>query len=575
MQVEAQVETTSVERETDVYVVGIDVGGTNTDAVVLKDKSVLAGVKASTTQDVTAGVITALEKVIAASGIDRAQISAVMIGTTHFTNAVIERCHMDEVAAIRLSLPSGAGLPPMVDWPDDLRAIVGNHGYQVKGGYEFDGRELAPLDEEAIVRIAGEIRVKGLKAAAVTGVFSSINASMECRAKAILQQHCPGLPVVMSKDIGRHGLLARESAAIMNASLLSLADRTVTAFSAALAAARITCPFYITQNDGTLMAADVVRAFPVLTFASGPTNSMRGAAFLTGIKDAVVVDVGGTTTDVGSLAMGFPRQASTTVDIGGVRTNFRMPDVFSIGLGGGSLVMQSPRQDHPQPNGKVSSDGRTECIATCKNEADAIVVGPESVGYRVREAALCFGGSTLTATDIAVASGRADIGDKALLAHLDPHLIAAAMAKIETMLEACVERSRLSSVPIPVIAVGGGSILIPERIGNLLVLRPEHFAVANAVGAAIAQISGETDRVFSLIDGCTRESALADAEAEARAKAIAAGAREETLEVIEREDTPLAYLPGNATRIHVKVIGEMATFLAQPLVVEIAQQAGD
>nr|WP_285200932.1 hydantoinase/oxoprolinase family protein [Rhizobium sp. CG4] len=517
-------------RGADVYRVGIDVGGTNTDAVVLKDKTVLAGVKASTTEDVTSGVLEALEKVIEASGIDRSVISAVMIGTTHFTNAVIERRHMEEVAAIRLGLPSGAGLPPMVDWPEDLRKIVGNHGYQVKGGYEFDGREISPLDEDAIVRIASDIRVKGLKAAAVTCVFSGINDAMELRTKEILQQHCPGLPVVMSKDIGRHGLLARESAAIMNASLLSLADRTVAAFGKALATAGITCPFYITQNDGTLMAADVVRAFPVLTFASGPTNSMRGAAFLTGLKDAVVVDVGGTTSDVGSLSHGFPRQASTTVDIGGVRTNFRMPDVFSIGLGGGSLVL---------------------------NGASEITVGPKSVGYRVREEALCFGGAILTATDIAVASGKADVGEKALVETLDSKLVKAAAAKINSMLEACVERSRISSSPVPVIAVGGGSILMPERIGDLEVIRPDNFAVANAVGAAIAQISGETDRVFSLVEGRTRESALAEAEAEAREKAIAAGALPETLEVIEREDMPLAYLPGNATRIHVKVVGEM------------------
>ena len=514
------------------YRVGIDVGGTNTDAVILDGKTVLAGVKASTTEDVTSGVLEALEKVVSASGIDRGQIGAVMIGTTHFTNAVIERRHMDEVAAIRLGLPAGAGLPPMVDWPEDLRAIVGDHGYQVKGGYEFDGRILSPLDEDEINRIAADIRVKGLKAAAVTCIFSGVNDAMERRTKEILEAECPGLRVVMSKDIGRHGLLARESAAIMNASLLSLADRTVAAFGEALKQAGVSAPFYITQNDGTLMAADVVRAFPVLTFASGPTNSMRGAAFLTGLKEAIVVDIGGTTSDVGALSHGFPRQASTTVDIGGVRTNFRMPDVFSIGLGGGSLVEQTGK---------------------------GITIGPKSVGYRVRKDALVFGGLTLTSTDIAVAAGKADVGDRALVAGLDPEVVQQAMARIEAMLADCVERSRISSTPVPVIAVGGGSILMPDRIGDLPVVRPENFSVANAVGAAIAQISGETDRVFSLIDGLTREGALAEAEAEARAKAIAAGAVAQTLEVIEREDMPLAYLPGNATRIHVKVVGEMGT----------------
>ncbi|MBC7157921.1 MAG: hydantoinase/oxoprolinase family protein, partial [Rhodobacteraceae bacterium] len=118
------------------------------------------------------------------------------------------------------------------------------------------------------------------------------------------------------------------------------------------------------------------------------------------------------------------------------------------------------------------------------------------------------------------------------------------------------ERSRIWPEPLPVIAVGGGSILAPDRIGDLEVLRPENFAVANAVGAAIAQISGEVDRVFAL-ENRSREDCLAEAEAEARANALAAGALAATISVIEREDVPLAYLPGNATRIHVKVVGEM------------------
>jgi N-methylhydantoinase A/oxoprolinase/acetone carboxylase beta subunit len=104
---------------------------------------------------------------------------------------------------------------------------------------------------------------------------------------------------------------------------------------------------------GPAASAEQVQA---MTFASGPTNSMRGAAFLTGVKDAIVIDIGGTTTDVGALQHGFPRQASTVVDVGGVRTNFRMPDVFSIGLGGGTRV---------------------------EGTADAIKVGPKSVGYRL------------------------------------------------------------------------------------------------------------------------------------------------------------------------------------------------
>lgn len=508
---------------------GIDVGGTNTDAVILRGREVLAGVKASTTEDVMTGICTALDAAIDQAGVARGDIGTVMIGTTHFTNAVIERRHLDPVAAIRLGLPATACLPPMVDWPEDLMQMMGGHRYMLRGGYEFDGREIAPLDEEGLIRIAGEITAKGIRAAAISSVFSPINHAMEERARDILQAHCPGLPVVLSAEIGRMGLLERESAAIMNASLLSLSDQTVKAFGRALREAGLDCPFYVTQNDGTLMAADLVRRFPVLTFASGPTNSMRGAAFLTGVKEAIVIDIGGTTTDVGALHHGFPRQAATVVDVGGVRTNFRMPDVFSIGLGGGTMI---------------------------SGDADDLQVGPKSVGYRLTSEALCFGGTTLTTTDIAVRAGMADIGDPAKVAGLDAALAGAARARIAEMLEAAVERSRISPDPIPVIAVGGGSILAPERIGDLDVIRPENFAVANAVGAAIAQISGEVDRIFAL-EGRTREDCLAEAEAEARAAAIAAGAVEATLAVIEREDVPLAYLPGNATRIHIKVVGEM------------------
>lgn len=511
------------------YRLGIDVGGTNTDAVVMKGKDVLAGIKAPTSEDVTTGVVGAMEGAIAKAGIDRADVSNVMIGTTHFTNAVIERRHLTPVAAIRLGLPATACLPPAVDWPEDLKSVVGEHGYLVKGGYEFDGREIAPLDEAELVNIAREIQANGLKAAAITCVFSPINSDMEIRAKAVLQEHCPGLPVVMSSDIGRIGLLERESAAIMNASLLKLATKTVDAFGQALVDAGINCPFYITQNDGTLMAAETVKNFPVLTFASGPTNSMRGAAFLTGAKDAIVVDIGGTTTDVGALQHGFPRQAATIVDVGGVRTNFRMPDVFSIGLGGGSLV---------------------------REDDDKVTVGPQSVGYKIIKDAMVFGGATLTATDIAVANGEADVGDASKVAQVDATLAKTAMGLIASMLENAVERARVSPDPIPVIAVGGGSILMPDTLGDLSVIRPENFAVANAVGAAIAQISGEVDRVFSL-EKTTREDCLAQAEREATQNAIKAGAVADTIQVIERDDVPLAYLPGNATRIHVKVVGEM------------------
>ena len=272
--------------------------------------------------------------------------------------------------------------------------MLGRHTYLCHGGHEFDGREISPLDPDEIREVAKEIAGKGITAVAVSSVFSPVNTSMEQEAAAMLQEQVPGAQVTLSSDIGRVGLLERENAAILNACLRPLARETISAFRQSIADLGITAPLYITQNDGTLMSADFAEQYPVLTFASGPTNSMRGAAFLSGLKDAMVVDVGGTTSDVGALTHGFPREASVAVDIGGVRTNFRMPDVYSFGLGGGSLVREDPLR-----------------------------VGPQSVGYRITEEALVFGGETLTTTDIAVAAGVADIGDAERVTRDRPELV--------------------------------------------------------------------------------------------------------------------------------------------------------
>ena len=109
--------------------IGIDVGGTNTDAVVMDGTKVLAGVKAPTSGDVMTGVVDALKKVLAEADISADKVDVVMIGTTHFTNAVVQRRDLAQTACVRLCLPATASLPPMVDWPTDLRDEIGHHWY--------------------------------------------------------------------------------------------------------------------------------------------------------------------------------------------------------------------------------------------------------------------------------------------------------------------------------------------------------------------------------------------------------------------------------------------------------------
>lgn len=227
-----------------------------------------------------------------------------------------------------------------------------------------------------------------MDAVAISCVFSTVRDDDELRAAEIAREVLGGgVHVSISSEIGSMGLVERENATILNAALHDVARRFTEGFAKGLADKGVkNAEVYLSQNDGTLMTMEHARRYPVLTIACGPTNSIRGASYLSRIDDAVVIDVGGTTTDLGVLSRGFPRESGVAVTIGGVRTSFRMPDVVSVGLGGGSVV-------------RVADDG-------------GVSVGPDSVGYEIAKRALVFGGDTLTATDVAVRLGMAEVGTR-------------------------------------------------------------------------------------------------------------------------------------------------------------------
>ena len=508
--------------------IGIDVGGTNTDAVLLESGSVIHSVKTATTLDITAGILTALIELTRHPEVLLEAIDGVVIGTTHFVNAVLQRRDLARVAAVRIGLPASASLPPFCDWPADLADCVSGEVFMLEGGHDYDGRPIVPFDETGMRCVARAIRRSGIRSVAVASIFSPLDPGCEERARAILCEECPDADVTMSHHLGRIGLLERENAALLNAALIDLTRKTVASFVEAISVSGIAAPLFLTQNDGTVMQAEMATALPVMSFASGATNSMRGAAFLSGLSDAMVIDVGGTTTDVGQLRRGFPREANSVVEVGGVRTLFRMPDLLSVGLGGGSLV-----------------------------ETDPIAVGPKSVGYRLISEGLVFGGDTLTATDVAVAAGVALIGDGRAVAHLRRDLVQRALDRARAIIEDSVDRMKTDSRELPLIAVGGAAFLVPHRVEGIShVIQVPYGDCANAVGAAIAQISGETDQIYRDL---SREEAITAAETQARDRAVSAGADRHTLRTVDIEDMPLAYLPGNTLRVRVRVAGEMAS----------------
>ncbi|KAF9892323.1 hypothetical protein FE257_002100 [Aspergillus nanangensis] len=531
------------------YRIGVDVGGTNTDAAILSlndaNLQVCASTKTPTTPDITSGISTAIENVLAEARVDNRQdVLSVAIGTTHFINAVVQAdaTRLNRVAVVRLCGPFTKMVPPFAEFPANLKRIMQGPTFYLDGGLEIDGREIAPLDPEQIKAAVKSIQEAGIKTAAVVGIFSAVDY------KGIHEESCrrqmleldPSLSVVCSHSIGGIGLLERENAAILNASILNLARKTIRAFMKALSELKLKCTLYLTQNDGTLTDAASAAKLPIKTFSSGPTNSVIGAAFLANLHQTqsptqvLVTDIGGTTSDICALLpSGFPRPAPNFVDVGGVKTAFSMPEVLSIGLGGGSIVVL---------------------------DGDTVRVGPESVGHEITRKALVFGGDVMTATDIAVACGKADIGDKSKVADLPQEIVTKVRARIRKMLEQALDKMKISDQLVTLILVGGGSIIQMDPLNGVSeCIIPPHYGSANAVGAAIAKVVGEVDIIAMMANSDRTEEEIVD-EAKQRAieAAVARGADRGDVKIVEVTKIPLSYVTGKATRLVIKAVGRLA-----------------
>ena len=191
--------------------IGVDVGGTNTDAVLLRGRTVLASHKSPTTPDVGSGVVGAITEVLKSSETAASAISAVMIGTTHFTNALVEAQHLCRVGVLRLGAPATLAIRPMADWPATLRETVHGHTEIIGGGFNYDGRPITPLDPAEVKRAAREFAARGIESVAITAVFAPVNTAQEQEAADILQQeHALGTGRAVQPDRPHRPHRARE-----------------------------------------------------------------------------------------------------------------------------------------------------------------------------------------------------------------------------------------------------------------------------------------------------------------------------------------------------------------------------
>lgn len=447
------------------YVIGIDTGGTYTDAVLI-DNSVSNKVdvkrkaKAVTTHE---KLEIGISESIAGLCLEENEIDAierVVLSTTLATNAIVES-RLGSVGLILIgSSPSGE--------------IACSHIRTVEGQVNIKGRIVQDVNTEQIKKAVGEL-VPNIGAIAVSGPASVRNPSLEQKVRDCITDICD-IPVICGHELASGlGFLERTNTAVINAGLLPVIDRFIKAIEHVLAQYHIKAPVFVVKGDGTTAKLEMICKSPIDTALSGPASSMIGAINLTGLEYAAIADMGGTTTDTGIVNNRRIRLSADGAVIGGWKLMIKSAELSTFGLGGDSCIDIN--------NGNIK-------------------VGPGRV------LPVCRGGSCLTPTDIVHCTGEYINWDAA-----------AAAKKLETIAEAEGTGSEklifeikktivnmiikhlpeISGSMLPVCGIGAPAetwYQIASKFYDFNLIIPEHYEVANAIGAATAGIQEESSALI-------------------------------------------------------------------------------
>lgn len=511
--------------------IGIDIGGTHTDGVLLDEQgNTLAWGKTTTTVCLSDGIKTIIEMLLDQAALSPQSIGSVVMGTTHATNAILEGKNLLRVGLLRVldgkpSLPS-----PGFRWPQHLKNNVIGAVETCEGGYRCDGIGSYRFNRQEIKNSLERLLEAGAESLSVAGAFSPLNGNQELEAGQIIQELAGNdFPYSLSHQIGGIGFIERENATLLNSALKKVIAKEFALIERILRGMGIHAPLWMTQNNGSLLSMNEAIDFPIRTIGAGPTNSFIGAARLCGLDEAIVVDIGGTSTDIGIVEGGYARSSLHAAAIGGIPLHFAMPDMISLALGGGSHVNHI--------------------------EGETYHVGPHSLARNLQEQSRVFGGSTLTLTDIGVALELLQVqgGQVERIGLKKEQALQIAKGVCQQIYQSVV-RLRGRRHAFPVIVVGGGAPLLQPLFDDLGLEGwiPSNAGIANAYGAALAEISGVVDVVVSLRE---REVVLTELKEQAKSIAIGKGCDPGQLRIAGVFILPFAYTSDALAKVVVTASG--------------------
>ncbi|MFY9213058.1 MAG: hydantoinase/oxoprolinase family protein [Aestuariivita sp.] len=458
---------------------GVDTGGTYTDAVLIRDETeVLASAKALTTRhDLAVGIGEAVRAVLAASGVAGHEIGMAALSTTLATNALVEG-QGERVGLIFIGFREADLVKHGV-----AEALKGDPVCVLAGGHDHSGSEAQKLDETALLAFL-ETHKDGVSGWAVAAQFGTRNPGHELRVAEIIAQET-GAPVTCSHQLSaRLNGPKRAVTAVLNARLIGMIDRLIARAGDSLAEAGIEARLMVVRGDGALMSAQQARMRPIETILSGPAASIVGARWLTGVTDGLVSDIGGTTTDVAVLRDGRPAIDPDGARVGGFRTMVEAVAMRTTGLGGDSQV-------HVETEGLAGGvrlgPRRVVPVSLMAMDAPDVVRGAMEVQLR------------------SATPGEMD----ARFARLVPGVSQAGLAERE---QALVAR------------IGDGV----QPLNAVLRTRMDHGALTKLVGRGVVQLAGVTpsdaSHVLGLVDAWDKEAARMAVELMAR-KRVGTGDR--------------------------------------------------
>lgn len=460
--------------------IGIDVGGTTTDAVLIHNGEVRSSAKVPTEPPrLLKSLLTALDAV--SRDVSPEQLKRVVFSTTVITNLIAE----GKTDPVALLLIPGPGLNPVgYNFPNS---------FLLKGAVDYRGREIQSLDEKEVREVAVRLKAQGIFRVAVVSKFGQRNPTHELRVGEILNDVLPGCQVELGHRVtGKLNFPRRAATTLLAAATREHYQAFVTGIRQALSERKIEAPVYILKADGGTLPLDKSTALPVETIFSGPAASTMGALALSPEgESSVVADIGGTTTDLALILSGRPLMASKGAKLSPFLTHVRAFAVRSLPVGGDSAI-------------RVVETGAGK---------RSITVGPDRVGP-----AYCLGGPQATPTDALRVLGLSEIGDLGLAKEalnsiasglgvpekecaeliLDRAAELVASAVREMFLEWEQEPAyRIWEVlqekkagQVHVVGIGGGARGLIEKVAEKLgtgPLIPAYAEVGNAIGAALAR----------------------------------------------------------------------------------------